>query len=162
MRTPVFTGINQICIVVPDLEAAMKTYVEGYGIGPWEIFELNPSNMNDMVRNDEPSSYAMRLGCAKVGDMELELVQPLDEESTYAEFLAKHGVGVHHINILFDDFDETMDELRRKGHSIVMGGGYEGNTFNYMSTDRDLGVLTEVVDLAPGVEHPPAAVYPAA
>jgi methylmalonyl-CoA/ethylmalonyl-CoA epimerase len=162
VRPPVFTAINQICIVVPDLEAAMKTYVEEYGIGPWQIFELNPENMSDMIRNDEPGSYAMRLGVTMVGDIELELMQPLDDNSTYAEFLAEHGVGVHHINVLFDDFDETMAELRRKGHTIVMGGGYEGNTFNYMSTDRDLGVITEVVDVAPGVEHLPVGVYPPA
>jgi len=160
MRKPVFTGINQICIVVPDLEAAMKVYVEEYGIGPFAIYELNPSNMNDMVINDEPGSFAMRLGNAKVGDLEIELLQPLDDNSTYAEFLKKHGVGVHHVNVLFEDFDETMGELRRKGHTIVTGAGYEGNTFNYMSTDRDLGVITEVVDVAPGVDHPPVGYYP--
>jgi hypothetical protein len=40
MRKPVFTETLQIAIVGRDLEAAMRTYVDDYGIGPWGIFEL--------------------------------------------------------------------------------------------------------------------------
>ena len=42
MRDPVFTGTLQVAVVVPDLDAAMKTYVEGYGIGPWDVYEFHP------------------------------------------------------------------------------------------------------------------------
>ena len=39
---PVFTETLQVAIVVRDLDAAMRTYVHEYGIGPWEIYEFNP------------------------------------------------------------------------------------------------------------------------
>ena len=45
MRDPVFTGALQVAVVVTDLDVAMKTYVEDYGIGPWEIYEFNPDTM---------------------------------------------------------------------------------------------------------------------
>jgi hypothetical protein len=40
MREPIFTETLQIAIVVRDLEATMRTYVEEYGIGPWEIYDF--------------------------------------------------------------------------------------------------------------------------
>jgi len=39
MREPVFTETLQISMVVCDLHATMRTYVEEYGIGPWEIYD---------------------------------------------------------------------------------------------------------------------------
>jgi hypothetical protein len=36
MREPVFTETLQVAIVVRDLEAAMRTYVDDFGIGPWD------------------------------------------------------------------------------------------------------------------------------
>jgi len=48
MREPVFTETMQIAIVVRDLEAAMRTYVHDYGIGPWETYEFNPGNVKDL------------------------------------------------------------------------------------------------------------------
>ena len=52
VREPVFTETMQISIVVRDLDATMKTYVEEYGIGPWEIYEFNPETMTEMTTGD--------------------------------------------------------------------------------------------------------------
>ncbi len=38
MREPFFTETLQISIVVPDLDRAVRTYADEYGIGPWEIY----------------------------------------------------------------------------------------------------------------------------
>ena len=45
MTPPVFTETIQIAIVVRDLDAAMRTYVHDYGIGPWEIYGFDPENV---------------------------------------------------------------------------------------------------------------------
>jgi hypothetical protein len=42
MREPVFTETLQVAIVVRDLEAAMRTYVHDYGIGPWTSTSSTP------------------------------------------------------------------------------------------------------------------------
>jgi hypothetical protein len=43
-----FTETMQIGIVVRDLDAALRTYVDDYGIGPWEIYDFNPANAKDL------------------------------------------------------------------------------------------------------------------
>jgi hypothetical protein len=50
MREPVFTETLQVAIVVRGLEAAMRTYVDAYGIGPWDIHEFNPGRVKDLDR----------------------------------------------------------------------------------------------------------------
>jgi methylmalonyl-CoA/ethylmalonyl-CoA epimerase len=159
---PLFNETRQIGIVVPNLEAALKTYVEEYGIGPWQIFEYGPSNGADMIVGDEEVEYAMRVAITKVGSVEWELIEPLDDKSIYAQFLAQTGGGLHHVAVGIDSYSDTLQTLRSKGHSILQGGSQKGGgaTYAYMSTDRDIGVITEIVDWPEGLEHVADAVYP--
>ena len=75
------------------------------------------------------------------GNVQLELIQPLDEYSDYARHLKEHGEGhIHHISILTDNqaFRETMAE---RGIASVMKGHVAGvETFEYFDTGRELGV----------------------
>ena len=160
MREPIFTGTLQVSVVVPDLDAAMKTYVDDYGIGPWAVYEFNPGNVQGMHESGQPVERSWRLALAQVGEVQWELVQPLDDGSVYARFLAEHGSGVHHVGVAVENYDATIAELAGRGHEVLLGGTYNGVTFAYLSTDRDLGIVTEIFDGAPGKDQLPDAVYP--
>ncbi len=160
MRQAVFTETLQVSIIVRDLEASMRTYVERYGIGPWAIYEFNPGTVRNMQEHGSPVERAWRLALAQVGNVQWELVQPLDEESIYARFLAEKGEGVHHVGVAVPDFAAAVEELGESGPGILFGGEYNGVTFAYLSTDRDIGVITEIFDAPPGLEQKPDAVYP--
>jgi 4-hydroxyphenylpyruvate dioxygenase-like putative hemolysin len=49
-----------------------------------------------------------------IGQVQLELLEPLDDESIYARFLAERGEGVHHIAVASPTFDKTV-QSRPKG-----------------------------------------------
>jgi len=57
----------------------------------------------------------MRVAFAKIGDVEWELIQPLDDKSIYAEFLEKHGEGLHHVAFDVENFHETLTFCRAEG-----------------------------------------------
>jgi len=109
-RDPVFTGTLQVAIVVPELEAAMKTYVENYGIGPWDVYEFNPANVGAMHEGGLPVKRSWRLAIAMVGEVQWELIEPQDDGSIYARFLAEHGPGVHHVGVATEIFDGAPGE----------------------------------------------------
>jgi hypothetical protein len=157
---PVFTETIQIAIVVRDLEAAMKTYVHDYGIGPWDVYEFNPRNVKDMREDGQPVERSWRLAIAMVGQVQWELIEPLDEESIYARFLAEKGEGVHHVGVAAPSFDETIAAQAQRGNGVVLGGEYNGIRFAYLATDRDLGVITEIFSGHPGADQKPDATYP--
>jgi hypothetical protein len=160
MREPLFTETLQISVVVRDLEAAMETYVRDYGIGPWDIYEFNPDTVSGMHEGGQPVERSWRLALAQVGQVQWELVQPLDDDSVYAQFLATNGPGVHHVGMGVRSYEGTISELAERGHDVLLGGAYNGINFAYLSTDRDLGVITEIFSGAPGEDQKPDAVYP--
>ena len=160
MREPVFNETKQIALVVHDLEATMRTYVHEYGIGPWDVYEFNQDTMTEMVKDGQPVECAFRIAVTMVGSVQWELIQPLDDRSMYADFLATKGEGLHHVAVGVPSYGEALDTLRAKGRRVLQGGVYNGVTFAYLSTDEDLGVITEVLDWPPGLEQQPDAVYP--
>lgn len=162
MREPVFTETLQIAMVVRDLEATMRTYVEDYGIGPWQIYEFRPDNVARLGEDGPEIDSACRLALTRVGSVFWELIQPLDDRSIYAEFLASKGEGVHHVAVGGRGFEETLAVTRANGRRVIHGGVYDGATFAYLSTDEDLKVVTEIFDWPDGLEQEPDAVYPPA
>jgi hypothetical protein len=157
---PVFTETIQLAIVVRDLDAAMRTYVHDYGIGPWEIFGFDPENVADMRENGEPVERSWRLALARVGQVQWELIEPLDDQSVYARFFAEHGGGLHHVGVAVPDFDETLAAQAERGNGVLLGGEYKGIRFAYLDTVRDLGLVTEIFSGAPGADQQPDATYP--
>ena len=159
MREPVFTETVQIAIVVHDLDAAMRTYVHDYGIGPWEIYEFNPGNVANMREDGQPVERSWRLAISHVGQVQWELIEPLDEESIYARFLVEKGAGVHHVGVAVPDFHGTVAAQAERGNGVLLGGDYRGISFAYLATERDIGVITEIFSGAPGEGQQPDATY---
>jgi Glyoxalase/Bleomycin resistance protein/Dioxygenase superfamily len=56
MREPVFNETLQLGIVVRDLEATMRRYVDDYGIGPWEVYEFDAGKAEDFASTISRSS----------------------------------------------------------------------------------------------------------
>lgn len=160
MTEPLFNDVLQVGIVVRDLDAAMKTYVEDYGIGPWSILEINPDTAEDLCQNEEPAPYAMRVALATIGSVQWELIEPKDDGTPYAEFLRTHGEGLHHVAFGVESYGAAVDRLRARGHRILMSGRHQGAAWAYLSTDQELGFPVELFDLPEGLQQTPHAVYP--
>jgi methylmalonyl-CoA/ethylmalonyl-CoA epimerase len=140
MPEPVFTETMQIGIVVRDLDAAVKRYVEDYGIGPWTFFDINAEKAPDLRMEGGPIGPT-RNATAKVGSVWWELTQPMDEDSIFARFLRERGGGVHHIAVKAKDYDGA---LAMQTEPLPLTGSFMGIDVSYLPTERDLGVLLEV------------------
>ena len=149
-RKPAFTGTGQIGIVVRDLDATLRRYVDEYGIGPWQVFEVGPENAPDLCHDGEPIKGATRSAVTMIGSVMWELSQPLDEYGIFARFLREKGEGVHHIAVATPNFDGLIAEEERRGRTLPLSGSFTGVEVAYLPTDRDLGVLIEVFKGMPG------------
>jgi methylmalonyl-CoA/ethylmalonyl-CoA epimerase len=152
-RGPVFTKTMQIGIVVRDLDATLRRYVDDYGIGPWQVFEVTPENAPDLCHDGEPIKGSTRAAAAMVGNVMWELIQPLDEQGIFARFLAERGEGVHHIAVATPNFDEVVAEQIQQGKTLPLSGSFSGVEVAYLPTDRDLGVILEVFSGLPGADQ---------
>ena len=100
--------------MVRDLEATTRRYVDDYGIGPWDIHEFNAGNEEDLHEHGQPVERSWRLAITMVGGVQWELIEPLDDESDYARFLAAKGEGVHHVAVAPTNFDRSLADMAKQ------------------------------------------------
>jgi methylmalonyl-CoA/ethylmalonyl-CoA epimerase len=79
-----------------------------------------------------------------VGNVMWERIQPLDDLSGFARFLAEKGEGVHHIAVTTPNYDDVIAEQTQRGVTLPLDGSFGGIKVAYLPTDRDLGVILEV------------------
>jgi Glyoxalase/Bleomycin resistance protein/Dioxygenase superfamily len=152
-REPVFTETMQIGVVVRDLDAGLRRYVDDYGIGPWQVYEFNAENATDLREYGQTVQRSWRLAVTMVGRVMWELIEPLDEESIYARFLAEKGEGVHHVAVATPRFDDAVAAQAKRGNSLVLSGTFSGTKVAYLPTDRELGVIVEIFSGTPDAER---------
>jgi methylmalonyl-CoA/ethylmalonyl-CoA epimerase len=162
-RTGVFRGVDQIAMVVNDLQAAMKRYVEGYGVGPWYVIKFGPENVQDQTLHGKKQDYSHRLAICQIGNVQFELIESLSD-TIYREHLNRHGEGViHHVKMTVDDHDEAMKFFQSKGIEVLQTGNWEGKSrYANLATEPELGFQVEISVASPGFKMPePDYWYPA-
>ncbi len=157
-RNQVFTHVKQVCVVVSDLDAAVRSYYDDYGIGPWHLFRYEDV---EGVVGGERVKFSVRVALTRVDDrFEWELIQPLDDRSAYSAFLRERGEGVHHVAVDVPDVPAAVDWV---GGVLQSHTGVHGGLQRYamLETAADLGLILEVSDYSRGWERPGAdGMYP--
>ncbi len=134
-----FSKLHHICIVVNDIEKT-KSYYESIGIGPWIEYPplVEYTKLNVM---DEKGFFASRFVYTKIGDLQLQLVQPGEGKTIYKEFLEKKGEGVFHIGFEVADISTADKQLAENGLQILASGRRDdGSGFSYYDTRQHAGV----------------------
>jgi catechol 2,3-dioxygenase-like lactoylglutathione lyase family enzyme len=116
--------INQIAISVKDVEKVAANYEKILGIGPWTFFDWEPPLVYDRHYYGNPAWGRDKIALAQVGSVQLELMQGVEGPSIYTDWVEEQGEGLHHINWLVDDVDETVDILAEEGFPSIQGGKY--------------------------------------
>jgi catechol 2,3-dioxygenase-like lactoylglutathione lyase family enzyme len=129
-------GINQIAIVVEDLEAVAENYWNILGIGPWAVFKWEAPLVYDRKYYGKTVWAKEKIALTQVGGVQLELVQPVDGPSIYGDWIKQHGEGIHHLNFLVDNVDETAAILEREGFPSIQSGKFgppeKKGAYNYI------------------------------
>ena len=148
MTTPLAEKLFQIGYVVLDLHAAVRFFKQTLGVPDfmvWENFMLD-----DQTYNGAPADYVQSIAFGYLGDMQVELIQPLSGESTYSAYLRQTPKGgVQHLGILVDDFDAAVAAMTARGFKNVQSGCHGETRLVYFDTGDASGTLTEIITIAP-------------
>lgn len=162
-KTFPITNIAQICILVPDLDKAMRNFYERFGVGPWSVYTYAKPFVKNMTRNGKPCDYSSRIGLANIGNMRIELIQPLEGDTVYTDYIKKHGYGVQHLGILTENMADSLRLAGEAGIAMTMDGsgfGLDGDGhYAYLDTEDLVGITLELIE-RPKRRHEPEAVYP--
>ena len=141
------TRINQVSLVVRDLQKVVENYWHILGIGPWDIYSWEAPLIYERKYYGKPVWAREKIAMAQVGGVQLELCQPIDGESIYQDYLMERGEGLHHLNFLVDNLDETVEILAGEGFPSLQSGRYGDNgAYNYIDI-KPLHAIWEVIHL---------------
>lgn len=122
-----FTQLLQVVLFVKDLKQAMDDYWRSLGIGPWDIYTWEAPLVYDLKHRDSPTQARERLAFAQVGNMEFEIIEHLDGNSFYEDYIKEHGEGAHQLDFNVQDIDGVSDILVKDGFTRLQSGRFGDN-----------------------------------
>ncbi len=138
---------QQIGLVVSDLDAALRKYVEILGMAPWICLTHGPDTVPRLEYRGRPASFSMRAALS-ASTPQIELIQPLTGPNIYFDWMETHGEGLHHLAYDVASIDDGIAEMRDLGYALIQyGAGYglDGDgAFAYFDTEADLGTIIEL------------------
>ena len=128
--------INHIAIAVNNLEEAAKFYqnVLGLTISGVEVV----------------TAQKTKVGFFKIGESNIEMVQPSEPDSPLVKFLETKGQGIHHICFEVDDIEAEIKALLAKGATMVdqkSRPGAHNSKVAFIHPKSSNGVLIELCEL---------------
>jgi catechol 2,3-dioxygenase-like lactoylglutathione lyase family enzyme len=155
--------LAQVCIIVKDLESAMQKYADILGFNLPEIQETLLHDHTEATYHGKPTDARARLVCFEIGKIQFELLQPLDPPSAWMDFLQKHGDGIHHVAFFVPDTQTAVESFAEHGYTVTHQGLFTGRTgmYTYLDTDRDMGIVIELLEHFDGSPQLSAPPFPA-
>lgn len=131
--------VDHIGIAVKSLDEALPFYTDTLGLS--------------CIGIETVESEQVRVAFLKVGDVKLELLEPLSEHSPIASFIEKRGEGIHHVALGVDHIEQRIEELKNNGIRMIheqpkRGAG--GAHIAFMHPKSARGVLYELCEKVGG------------
>jgi methylmalonyl-CoA/ethylmalonyl-CoA epimerase len=146
-------GIHHIGILVRDARAAAERFrLLGLEVASWE--DYGPG--------------LLRIGFIPLGDVLIELLQPLTADGFNADWLRERGEGLQHLAFAVDDLRHVLNVLAARAVPLTDSEprpGAAGAQIAFLARDGTGGTMLELTQPVPPHDSPagdtPAAPVPA-
>ena len=125
--------IEHIGIAVRDIEESNRLFTKLLGTAPYKSEKVDSEGVI--------TSFFM------VGNVKIELLQALHEESAIHKHIEKRGEGIHHIAFAVDNVQVEMERLQNEGFQMINKepkDGADGKTIAFLHPGSTNKVLTEI------------------
>ena len=141
------TGVAQIGIVVADAESTADHYRRLLGIDDWRVNHVDSAKgLGTFTRDGRSTELKAKIVWADLGGVEIELIEPRDDTSVFAEFLATRGPGVHHIMLRTAGHRQGRDHLASSGIPLLLEGRQQDTRFCLFDSSTSLGTIIELAE----------------
>jgi methylmalonyl-CoA/ethylmalonyl-CoA epimerase len=138
--------ITQIGILVHDIEATSQAYAQFFGVEKPQYSITDDVDKAQTQYRGKRSAARAKLAFFDMGSLQLELIEPDHNPSTWRESLDKNGEGPHHIAFVIKGMKEKIAVLERNQMPLLQKGEYTGGRYAYIDASRDLKVIIELLE----------------
>lgn len=135
--------LNHVGVAVPDIEEAMETYRTLYGA-------------SDITEPFDMPAQGVKVCFVNLPNSQIELIEPLNEQSPIHNFIAKNPKGgQHHVCFEVDDINEAVVFMKDRG-ATVLGEpriGAHGTMIIFIHPKNSNGVLVELMETPKDETH---------
>ncbi len=126
-------GLDHLAIVVPDTEAALVVWRDHFGF---------PVLYSEKVAGD-----TVLLTHLDLGNVQLQLVEPLVENHPLQLWLRENGPGLHHFCLKVEDIGDSLEAMTKLGlasSSVAPHQGTQGKRALFLDKNAAMGVQVEL------------------
>jgi methylmalonyl-CoA/ethylmalonyl-CoA epimerase len=125
--------VDHIAIAVNSADDALSVFDN--------LFGLKADHMEQIP------DQGVKAAIVRVGDTNIEFIEPTDPEGGVAKFIEKRGEGIHHICIEVDNIDEELRSLAARGVELIDKQARKGlaGRIGFLHPRATKGVLIELV-----------------
>ncbi len=135
----------QVAYVVRDMDVAEEWFGRILGVPAFTRMENVELGASCTYRG-RPADSAAHLSLGYLGDIQVELIEPVRGPSLYTEFLETTGPGLHHLAFLVPDFDATVAFLGHSGVEVISEGQLgPGSQFAYFDCQAEGFSVIEIL-----------------
>jgi methylmalonyl-CoA/ethylmalonyl-CoA epimerase len=134
--------LNHVGVAVPSIEAAKATYRDLYGVPESAITETR-----------ELPAQGVKFAFVNVDNSQIELIEPLGENSPITKFIEKNpSGGQHHVCFEVADIHAARDDMIAKGATVLNEPriGAHGTLIIFVHPKNSNGVLIELMETPKG------------
>jgi methylmalonyl-CoA epimerase len=127
------TRVDHISIVVEDFESAYEFYANTLGL--------------EVLKVEESELHGVKAAFLRVGDMMIEIIQPLGE-GAIADFMKRRGPGFHHLAFEVKDLPDALEEVSDAGLRVIgePKPGIHGGRISFLHPKSTQGAMIELCD----------------
>lgn len=139
-----FTQIDHVGLAVADLDAAIDFYDKTFGM--------------KLAHRETNEEQGIEEAMIAIGDSDnkIQLLAPLNEDSTIAKFLDRNGPGMQQLAYRVTDVEQVSAILKERGVRLLYDAPRRGTAdsrINFIHPKDAGGVLVELVEPATQPDH---------
>lgn len=147
MSNPILNpkAVCQVALVVKDIEKASEKYAQLFGVPKPNYIVTDELAKARTTYAGRPTIAQAKLAFFDLGKIQLELIEPVGEPSTWLDVLQANGESFHHLAFMVENTQATVRAFAEQGVEVVQQGYYEGGMYTYVDSRDQYGVLFELL-----------------
>jgi methylmalonyl-CoA/ethylmalonyl-CoA epimerase len=155
----IYTHVSHLGWVVRDVDATVAAWRT---LGVTDIHDAGDLVFQGVAYRGKTVTVRLKKAFARFKNASIEWIQPLNEGTAYADFLALHGEGVQHVAFSVPTDTRLTEELaqyRALGVGVLQGGTWAGRAgtgrFAHLDTAKEGGGMTLALEYDPDEARDP-------
>lgn len=139
--------VTQIGILCHDIDKTAQEYADLLGVEKPEILITGTPDIAKTEYLGEPTPARTKQAFFHVGpNLDIELLEPDHEPSTWRHDLDTYGEGIHHIAFVVNGIRKVVEKFEQGGMKEIQKGEWIGGRYSYIDAKDKLKLTLELLE----------------